>query len=243
MMHRLVAAVLLGGLSACANPSGPRDVPTAAPAAPEPTLPREAVVASGQSAQARLEGVERALTREAVRLRFDVTSAGVLESRMVGVLEMDGDRVELEARGTFAGQAVELLFDADGTRMRGRGGARAFELSQPAGLREAIAVGMVRMGILHTLAVLAAGAPPDHAQGGVRDWLTLSVLPDAPTVAVMEPLHEVLPSDPLTFDVRVDGEPAVHATLWVEDGLPRERQQLTRFAQGEMTVREAFDPA
>lgn len=239
-----VAGCLLSVLMACAGPVAVTDPAPTAPAwdAPDPRQP-ESVAPTPDDGAARLEALERRLATDAVRLRFDVTSAGILETRMVGLLEMEGDRVRWEARGTFAAQAVELFFDADGTQMRGRGGARAFELSQPAQLREAIAVGIVRMGILHSLAMLASGAPPDHAEGGVREWLSLKVLDGAPTVAVMEPVHDALPADPLTFDVRVGGEPSVHATLWVEDGLPRERQQQTRFPEGEMTVREAFDPA
>ncbi|MEM6292823.1 MAG: hypothetical protein AAGA54_16230 [Myxococcota bacterium] len=224
----------------CASSTAP--VAPTAPAsatAPEPT---EAAPAEQVDPAARLDALEASLLSQTVRLRFAVQSTGVVEAQFVGALAMDGQAVELRAAGSFAGTPVELRFEADGARMTGTGGARDFDLPQPAGLRDAIAIGLVRMGLLHTLAVLSAGMPPDHADGDVRSWLSRTVQPGAPTVAVMEPAHDALPADPITFVTAVEGEDALTATLWFDDGVPVERQQQTRFPDGTMDVQESFDP-
>ena len=189
-----------------------------------------------------LTGAEQHLQEASVRWRFTVTSGGALASKFVGVLVMDGDRVTITASGRFGDQPVEVSLDADGTRMKGRGGARAFDLPQPEALREALAVGIVRMGILHTLAMLVAGQPPEVPEGGVQAWLVTTPTPGEPTVAVMDPFHDALPPDPITFRTAVGGDDSVRATVWVEEGALRERQQETRFPEGTMTVQEAFEP-
>lgn len=189
-----------------------------------------------------LAEAERQLIEAPVRVRFTVKSAGVLACDFVGVLAMEGARVNLAASGNFAGLPVELAFEADGTRMHGKGGAQAFDLPQPVALREGLGVGIVRMGILHTLAMLVSGQPPEVPEDGVRTWLVTTPMPGAPTVAVMEPVHTALPPDPITFRTAVAGDDAVTATVWIEDGQLRERQQETRFPDGTMTVLEAFDP-
>jgi len=48
---------------------------------------------------------------------------------------------------------------------------RCFDEPVPPEVREALVIGLTRMGILHNLARLVAGVPPDRASGGVRDWV------------------------------------------------------------------------
>ncbi len=231
-----VCGLLLG----CASSTAPGTPP--APVGAEASEPTAAAAAEPVDPVARLDALEASLLAQTVRLRFAVRSTGVVEAQFIGALAMDGQAVELRAAGSFAGTPVELAFEANGTRMTGTGGARDFDLPQPEGLRDAIAVGLVRMGLLHTLAVLSAGMPPDHADGDVRTWLKRTVQPGVPTVAVMEPAHDTLPTDPITFVTAVEGEDALTATLWFEDGMPVERQQQTRFPDGTMDVQESFDP-
>lgn len=190
----------------------------------------------------RLAAAERALIEDAFRARVTVHSAGAVDSTFVGALVMEGDRIALTASGSFAGTPVELSFEADGVRMRGKGGARDFDLPQPPELRDVLGVSIVRMGILHTLALLSVGQPPDVPGGDVRDSLVLTPQPGAPTVAVMEPFHAELPGDPVTFRTSVAGEDSITATVWIEDGVLLERQQETRFGEDTMTVLEAFEP-
>lgn len=169
------------------------------------TAPVVAPAASSDPTE-RLLAAERTLIDAAVRARVTVHSAGVLDATFVGALVMEGDRIALTASGSFAGTPVELSFEADGERMRGKGGARDFDLPQPPELREVLAVSIVRMGLLHTLAMLSAGQPPDVPDGNVRACLVVTPQPGAPTVAVMEPFHPELPGDPVTFRTAVAGD-------------------------------------
>ena len=226
----------LAGLAACATHSTPAPVPAPAPSVlpdpePEPVDPTARIVAA-----------EDLLIEAPQRARFIIDSRGAFESHFVGALVMEGARIQITASGRFGDKPVEVALDADGTRMRGTGGAQAFDLPQPEGLREALAVGIMRMGLLHTLAMLVAGRPPDVPEGDVRAWLTLTPDPQAPTVAVMEPHHQDLPPDPITFRGAVAGNESITATVWIEEGVLLERQQETRFEGGTMEVREAFEP-
>lgn len=240
-MTRTGAICVLLGLASCASSPSP----TSNPAAPEPQpIEVTPTVATPPLAdpRTRLEAVEGGLLGTPTRMRFEVRSSGAFASSFVGTLQMEGKRVELRASGVFGETPVELSLIADGERMVGKGGARDFDLPQAEHLREALAVSIVRMGILHTLARLVGGVPPDRADGGVREWLALEVAEGEPTVAVMDPKHAQLPSDPITFRTRVDGRDSLTATLWIDDELLVERQQTTVFGNGEMKVLESFDP-
>lgn len=234
---RLVSLVLVG-LAGCAPSSAN------APASTQPSSETAAVApeTAPRDPTQRLAAAERALTDEPFRARLTVHSAGAVDSTFIGALVMDGDRVALTASGSFAGTPVELSFQADGERMRGKGGARDFDLPQPPGLRDVLGVSIVRMGLLHTLAMLSVGQPPDVPQGDVRAWLVVTPQPGAPTVAVMEPFHAALPTDPVTFRTAVAGDDSLTATVWIEGDVLLERQQETRFGEETMTVLEAFEP-
>lgn len=234
---RLVSIVLVG-LAGCAPSSA--KAPSRSPLRPE-TAATSSEPAPTDPTQ-RLTATEQALIDAAFRARVTVHSAGAVDSTFVGALVMEGDRIALTASGSFAGTPVELSFEADGERMRGKGGAREFDLPQPPELREVLGVSIVRMGILHTLAMLSAGQPPDVPEGDVRDWLVVTPQPGAPTVAVMEPFHATLPTDPVTFRTAVAGDDSVTATVWMEGDVLLERQQETRFGEETMTVLEAFEP-
>lgn len=229
---------LMVGLAGCA--SSPLGAPPSRQ--PGPATAPAVLEAPSLDPTERLTAAERTLIQDAFRARVTVHSTGAVDSTFVGALVMEGDRIALTASGTFAGTPVELSFEADGERMRGKGGARDFDLPQPPELREVLAVSIVRMGILHTLAMLSAGQPPDVPQGDVRDWLVVTPQLGAPTVAVMEPFHTELPADPVTFRTAVAGDDSVTATVWIDGGVLLERQQETRFGEETMTVLEAFEP-
>ncbi len=222
-------------LTACATPPAP--APTPAPI--QPAVP-DAEPAPVDPAM-RIAAAEDVLVGGQVRTRFRVDAGGAFEAHFVGVLVMEEPRVRIEATGVFGDKPVEVSFEADGSTMKGTGGAQAFELSQPPALREALGVGIMRMGLLHTLAMLVAGRPPDVPEGDVREWLVLTPQPGAPTVAVAEPHHADLPPDPITFRTAVAGDDSVLATVWLEEAILRERQQETRFDDGVMTVIESFE--
>lgn len=227
------------GLASCASTAPAPDVvtPSAEPETEAPPVPE-----AEPDAETRVVAAEAWLVSAAVRTRFRVESSGAVESSFAGVLVMEGDRIELSATGHFAQRPVKVSLKTDGARMKGEGGSRAFDLPQPPELRDVLGVSIVRMGLLHTLAMLVAGEPPDVPEGDVREWLVLTPQLDVPTVAVMEPHHGELPADPITFRTAVAGDDSIRATIWIEDDILLERQQETRFGEGTMRVLEAFEP-
>tara|TARA_R110002073_G_C9008430_1_gene539605 strand:- start:182 stop:454 length:273 start_codon:yes stop_codon:yes gene_type:complete len=83
------------------------------------------------------------------------------------------------------------------------------------------------MGILHNIANLTADAQPDHADGGVADWVVV---------------HNVEKNEQsFTFDIIVSGTPSGSATLALGgSGDPESRQQTVTFPGGEMKVVETY---
>lgn len=150
-----------------------------------------------------------------------------LEGRLVV-----GEESELVARGSFAGQPQDLRLWTEGDLLHGGPvDAPSFARSRPLALDPALIIGFTRMGVLHNIAMLVGGAPPDHADGGVEDW-----------VQTVEH-HHVQRADAsgIAFALRVDGQPSGEATVWLDDeGLPIEREQVVDFPEGQMRVRETY---
>ena len=181
------------------------------------------------------EGIERRLLSERMVLRFHVTSSGAFAADLQGELELQDDNVlSLKAAGTFGEQDVELRLDSDGTSMTGGNGVQNFDEETPAALRESVALGLTRMGILHNLARLTAGSVPDHAAEGVGDWLVASEIRTGDSTA-SSPEH-------IVFDILVTGIKTASAELEVDasNGLPSRRLQTVRFPGGEMNVVEEY---
>lgn len=222
--------------------SAPSNTPTteATPAAesPSPRAPDALVRDPG----ADFEALERELLRDSYRVEFTLQATGFVEARLRGVLRATPETLGLEATGSFAGQVVNLEFMDDGTRMRGRNGERKFDLPHSEHLRDAIGIGISRMGLLHSVAVLSGGRPPDGSGGGVREWVRVQNLRYERAITDIEPSTADLPDAPLSFELTVDGQPSGAATVWVEAArsLPVERHQRTEFADGTMNVRETY---
>ncbi len=173
-----------------------------------------------------------------LRMAVDVSSEGAFESSLGGVVVLEQGNVgSIEVDGSFGGPA-ELRLESDGSRLTGGSSAGEFDTATPGGLNEAIIVGMTRMGILHTLARLVGGEPPDHMEGGVREWVQavdLEMLREIDTDgrAVMR----------FDFGLVVAGEQSGTATLWFDavSRLPLRREQTVQFETGEMRVIERYE--
>ncbi len=91
-------------------------------------------------------------------------------------------------------------------------------------------IGLTHMGILHNLARSSESALPDHAGGGVREW----VAAESFTLAFG---RDSAPS----FDLIVAGTPSGSVTLDIgPSGLPAERHQTVRFPSGDMHLVERY---
>lgn len=220
LSRTLAVAALLLGLHA-----GGAAAQQADPAAPRP--------GAAQVALADLEA--RLLAATALDLRFKVHADGAFTASLEGTLRLEGSQVELEAGGTFGDAAAALSLVADGTVMQGGNSGRQFRQTQPGALLDALLIGWTRMGVLHNLARLTGALAPDHASGGVREWVEA------------RNIRAALPAQPgrtgIQFEVHVDGTHAGDATFWLDavTGLPVERLQVVRFPGGEMRVREEYE--
>ncbi len=172
----------------------------------------------------------RLLDADIVRFDYEATAEGVFEVTLRGTLAIGpDDRVELTAVGEFGGRAVDLLLRSNGDEIELGDAANRTVAARPPHLTEALLIGLTRMGIMHNLARLTGARPPDHANGGVREWVTVGAFAetdDAEGAAI-------------SFDMTVSGQPAGSATLLLDsDGRPLLRRQIVRFPSGEMRVVE-----
>lgn len=216
---------IAGGACAPAEDDGSADAPVGG----NPTA--AAVAALPAQTFTALEDALRGA--DAVRLAFDVTAEGAAEIAVAGTLDLAADgTTELTATGTFGVQPVDLVLRADGETMRWGVAGALEEGPEPPALRDALVVGLMRMGILHNLARLTGNAPPDHGEGGVDTW----VLVDGFEGARLEGA-----ADAVAFDIAVAGQPSGSATLGLDAGdLPVERRQSVMFPDGEMRVIERY---
>lgn len=183
------------------------------------------------SPSSRFEALEsRLLTADTVQFSFHVTAEGAVEADLTGEANLTPTTTRLTATGTFAGQPVDLLLHRDGDAYEFGNANTHNNLPAPPELKEALLLGLTRMGILHNLARLTGGAPPDHAYGDVRTWVTV----DSLTVAAAD-------SAAIAFNLTVAGQPSGSASLQLDAaGLPVVRRQVVQFPSGEMRVEERY---
>jgi hypothetical protein len=180
----------------------------------------------------------RLLEAEAVDVEFDIRAAGALEAALEGHASVTGPReASLSADGSFAGAGADIELVAQDSGMSGGNGSKSFDIETPPALSEGLLIGLTRMGLLHNLAVLSAGSPPDKTNGGVRGWVTVEdlVLEESAPIGGIE-------TKAFGFTVIVGGQPSAVARLWVDarTGLPMRRTQVVSFPEGEMRVLEQY---
>jgi hypothetical protein len=174
---------------------------------------------------------DRLLEARLVRLEFHVTSEGAFAADLQGELEVAArENLRLAAFGDFGGQTADLMLRSDGRQVEYGNGPNRNTVPAPPELREALLLGLTRMGILHNLARLTTVAPPDHADGGVREWVTVD------TFAL-----DALDPRAMSFEISVAGAPSGSASLEIDpQGRPVVRRQTVRFSSGEMRVVERY---
>lgn len=221
-MRAALPALLL--LAACV--SGPRPVPAGATAA-ERLAHCEASVLGAKKATAS----------------FLIDATGQNPAHFTGTLELHGgNALKLAAEGTFKGEPVFIDLDSrdpEGTsRTVTKGPSASGHRDPPASaMGEAVGLGLVRMGLLHNLAVLTADEPVDHASGGVREWVKPTNVKDGPIDSFGgETCHRV------EFTIEVNAAPRGEASVCIADatGLPLHRTQTVRFEAGTMSVTETL---
>ncbi len=210
MIWRRIAGLLVSvGLAGCGAHTAPAVAP-AAPAAPATTP--------------SLVDVEAALrAAPAWRADVEITATGAISASIAAtVLVAPGGKVRIEATGALMTHPVDLTWVADGTRT-------STAPTVPAALTEATAIGIVRMGLLHNLARLSAGAAPDHAEGGAATWV---VARDAAP----------LPGGELGYRLVVDGKDSADVVVAIDPAGPvlTRRRITVHFDEGDMVVEERY---
>ena len=183
----------------------------------------------GEERFVRLE--QRLLDADSVCVRFHIESSGAVVSKLNGTARFvrSGNDATMAAKGTFAGKDVDMKLESANGRLRlGQDGQ--YDEATPPALYEALVIGLTRMGLLHNLAMLSAGMPPDHGDGGVQEWVQA------------DRISAEGPDDAVEFTVVVSGQDSGVVNLHIDPrGLPLLREQTVHFAEGAMHVVERYE--
>lgn len=201
-------------------------------------------IPAGASAADRLAASERALLNaKGVTGTFDIESQGENPSQFAGNIELgDGNALKITAVGSYKSEAVQLELDsrdsAGTNRSTTKGPSVSSHRDPPTPkLREAVALGLSRMGLLHNLVALSLDRPVDKAEGGADAWVK--------AVDVKSGAAETLNGVACTrveFGIALSGQRMGEASVCIADatGLPIARTQTMHFPSGDMTETETF---
>jgi len=208
------------------------------PPPPTPTTPGPPVPPAPSSALDALE--QRLTSARTFRLHARLASGGRIESHFDGALVAGPDRrMRLTMQGALGNKDVDATFLCDGSRMGGGARGKPFVMDAAPALREGIAVTLVRMGLLHDVARLSSGLPPDYLDGKSREHLRVVGLTQRPGPEVRG-----APTVELSWALTVDGKDhAADETLLLDQrtGLPLKRRVVVHFAEGDMDVGEEYE--
>ncbi|PIQ62694.1 MAG: hypothetical protein COV99_05315 [Bacteroidetes bacterium CG12_big_fil_rev_8_21_14_0_65_60_17] len=217
-------ALILFVAAGCADPEQPNSSNDRANR--EEARAPAAAVSNPAAAYEQMEST--LLAAHEIRFSYHITSEGVFPANLRGDVRISSEgHAEMTGSGTFGRDSVRVMLLSDGTSMEFGRNRDTLELLTPTHLNDALIVGLTRMGLLHNLARLVAGAPPDRAEEGVRDWVQVGAFSADPAG--------------VAFDITVAGEPAGAAKISLSaDGLPTVRRQLVSFPEGQMRVTERY---
>lgn len=238
MHHAFVSRpLLLGGLllvPACDRGASEVEAPGELGSPPSGATPSaDPGTASGPSVDpaARFAAAEAELDAPVARAgTCQLTATGTVQAELTAALQLgEGESVQLSVAGDFAGRAVAAALDANAETIELSVDGAQSTVDSPGQVRDAITVGLMRMGLLHNAAMLIGGQGPDHADGTVRDWVKTKD-------------HRYIEVDGervVQFDLVVAGGVPSTADLSFDTaGLPHVRHQTVDFAEGTMHVTE-----
>ncbi len=182
---------------------------------------------------------DKLLLQKSLRFKFSIASDGPVGISLRGQVRLrSGNRAEIEFTGTFQSKPVNTRFESDGKTMRWTAGEQKFELPTPTALNEAIVIGLTRMGLLQNILALLAGAPPEHADGTVQDWVRVSDF----FFAAPDPATK-LRGRSIQFGITVADKDVGIASCWISPltRLPVERRQTVHFPAGDVRIVETYE--
>lgn len=177
-----------------------------------PALLLAAACSGDCRAQALFQTMERRLlARMPAQLEVVSHAEGAVQADATTQVSV-GPATRLHAQGTFLGKPFQKSFDQPTTP----------------GLRDAVLLGLTRMGLLHNVANLSQDLPPEHADGTLRDWLQVAKFRRV--------------KGGVAFSVLLDGKDVGPVTLLIDarSKLPRKRTQVVHFPGADMNVTETY---
>lgn len=195
MIRRTFAIAILIALSTGAK---------AAPTAEQRFESLEALLARAGRFDLKAHVVSSGAVTSDLNADMGVANSGIVAIRMHGTLEGKPDNVVLRTDG------VVTMVTKDGADTR---------LQPGHGMREAVQLGFVRVGLWHNLMRLSRGLQPEHHEGGIKKWT------DVGNIRFASSTRQGLTG--LTFDVFIEGANVGTATLWIDDATktPVKREQ------------------
>jgi hypothetical protein len=173
------------------------------------------------TAEQKFESLEALLTRAG---RFDlkahVVSSGAVKSDLsVDVGVANSGIVAIRMHGTLEGKPDNVTLRTDGVVTMVTKDGEDKRLQPGHGMREAVQLGFMRVGLWHNLLLLSSGMQPEHHEGGIKSWANVANVhyASAPRTGLTG----------LTFDVLIEHEKVGVATLWIDDKsqMPVKREQ------------------
>lgn len=219
-MKKTLSLLLLAGCAA-----GPRAIP------------------SETTAAERLKTSEDILTHaKNLNGTFELSSQGENAGTFKGSLTLlEENKLKLTAEGSFKGEYAYVELDSrDGainrTSTRGAAANTHRDLPSPA-LREALAIGLMRMGLMHNVVTLSSDESVARREGGVDSWVKTGEPSPGGTDNV-----DGVACTRVDFSVLVEGHNMGNASLCIADatGLPIARTSTIHFPTGDMTLTEKF---
>jgi hypothetical protein len=169
----------------------------------------------------KFESLEALLARAG---RFDVkahvVSSGAVASDLtadVGVA--NSGIVAIRMHGTLDGKPDDRLLRTDGVVTMVTKDGQDTRLQPGHNMREAVQLGLLRVGLWHNLLLLSHGLQPEHHEGGIKSWTAVDNIhyAGAPRAGATS----------IAFDVLIENKKVGTATLWIDDKteLPVKREQ------------------
>src|SRR5438067_8102686 len=172
-----------------------------------------AVACSGDCrAQGLFQTMERKLLA-AMPMQLEVTSHAEGAIKAAAITDVSvGPATRLHAKGSWLGKPFEKSYDQPTTP----------------GLRDAVVLGLTRMGLLHNVANLTEDLPPDHADKDVRTWL--------------QAVNFRRVKGGVSYAIQIDGKDRGETTLLIDPKtkMPRKRTEVVHFPGGDMRVTETY---
>lgn len=173
--------------------------------------------------------IETTLLSRPFMVNYSATGSGLADISLSGFLSFTLDSsMVFNAIYTFTGRNIAVSPNSKADIISLNSTEIDALYSRPPALKEAVVLGLTRMGIMHNLARISYNQLPERKIGNIKEWLTVERLI----------YHN---DNSMSFNVMANGQNSASAKLWIDEtGLPLKRKQTVCFPQGKLRVIETF---